>query len=171
MHAEQRRKEVLARLRQSEKPVSATALAKQFAVSRQIIVGDIALLRASGQAIDATPRGYLLRRQDRGVVRTIAVRHGPEQTAQELFACVDNGCTVLDVIVEHPVYGQITGQLQLRSRYDVQQFLDQSQREQAEPLSRLTDGIHLHTLRCPGEEAYQRVCTALGQAGILLEET
>lgn len=171
MNAQQRREGVLAQLRQSEKPVSATALARQFSVSRQIIVGDIALLRASGQEIDATPRGYLLRRQDAGLTRTIACHHDREGMARELFFCVDNGCTVLDVIVEHPLYGQLTGQLQLASRYDVQQFLEQSDREQAAPLSLLTAGIHLHTLRCPSEEAYRRVCAALREAGILLEET
>lgn len=170
MNAQQRREGVLAQLRQSDRPMSATALAKQFSVSRQIIVGDIALLRAGGQAIDATPRGYLLRRQDQGLVRTIAVHHDVEDTARELLTCVDNGCEVLDVIVDHPLYGQLTGQLHLSSRYDVQQFLEQTQREQAAPLSRLTGGIHLHTLRCPNEEAYHRVCTALRQAGILLEE-
>lgn len=171
MNAQQRREGVLLQLRQSEKPVSAAALAKQFSVSRQIIVGDIALLRAGGQSIDATPRGYLLRRRREGLVRTVAVCHSGAEIAQELYACVDNGCAVLDVIVEHPLYGQLTGQLQLRSRYDVQQFLEQSEQEQAAPLSRLTDGIHLHTLCCPDEEAYQRVCAALRKAGILLEES
>lgn len=170
MNAQQRREGVLARLRQGERPLSATALAKEFSVSRQIIVGDIALLRAAGQAIDATPRGYLLRRQDSGLLRTIACCHDRAGMARELLACVDNGCTVLDVIVEHPLYGQLTGQLQLSSRYDVEQFLRQSDRAQAEPLSRLTDGIHLHTLRCPDEDAYRRVCAALAADGILLKE-
>lgn len=171
MNAQQRREAVLDRLRWSERPLSATALAKECSVSRQIIVGDIALLRASGQKIDATPRGYLLQRRDQGLNRTIACHHDREGMAKELFLCVDNGCTVLDVIVEHPLYGQLTGQLQLASRYDVQQFLEQCDREQAAPLSLLTDGIHLHTLRCPDEEAYQRICASLRADGILLEES
>lgn len=170
MNARERREQVLTRLMESQKPLSATALARQFSVSRQIIVGDIALLRAGGQAIDATPRGYLLRRQDSGLVRTIAVQHGPEDTERELTICVDNGCVVQDVIVEHPLYGQITAQLRLHSRYEVQQFLQQCQREQAAPLSRLTRGVHLHTLSCPDQESYERVCAALEQAGILLKE-
>ncbi len=167
MQTQQRRTSVLQTIQQSDSPISASTLAARFAVSRQIIVGDVALLRAEGHAIEATPRGYLLRRQEEGILRTIAVCHTGEQTGTELNTCVDNGCTVLDVMVEHPVYGQLTGALQLASRYDVEQFLQRS--KQANPLSMLTDGIHLHTLRCPDEGAYQRVCEQLGQMGILLE--
>ena len=160
---------VLSRLREAEQPLSATALAKECSVSRQIIVGDIALLRAAGEEIHATPRGYLLQSRPQGLVRTIACNHDEAGMEQELLLCVDHGCTVIDVVVEHPVYGQLTGRLQLASRYDVQQFLEQSRREQAAPLSFLTKGIHTHTLLCPNEDAYERVRKALREAGILLE--
>ena len=83
---------------------------------------------------------------------------------------VDNGCTVLDVIVEHPVYGQLTGQLQISSRYDVEQFLARVQAHDAAPLSMLTGGIHLHTLRCPDAAACERACAALKAAGLLLDD-
>ena len=79
---------------------------------------------------------------------------------------VDNGCAVLDVIVEHPVYGQLTGALQLASRYDVQQFIRRA--DAAQPLSLLTEGVHLHTLSCPGEDAFARVVEELDRAGFLL---
>ncbi|MBQ5671776.1 MAG: transcription repressor NadR, partial [Oscillospiraceae bacterium] len=113
MNAETRRKKILEQLSASDKPVSATALAKMFSVSRQVIVGDIALLRASGADITATPRGYVLSKEAVGHTRTVAVQHSPQQTKQELCIFVDNGCTVEDVIVEHPIYGQIVGQLHL----------------------------------------------------------
>lgn len=64
----------------------------------------------------------------------------------ELNAIVDQGCTVIDVIVEHPIYGQLTGPLQLSSRYDVVQFVDRCRQSDALPLSNLTEGIHLHTI-------------------------
>lgn len=169
MNAAQRRAAVLAALRAAAAPVSATALAKEFAVSRQIIVGDVALLRAGGEDIFATPRGYVLNRETGGVKRTVACRHTPGEMPEELYAMVDNGCTVLDVIVEHPVYGQLTGQLQLASRYDVDQWLARVAEEQAAPLSTLTGGIHLHTLRCPDEAAYARVKAALKAKGFLAE--
>ena len=170
MHAEERRETILKLLRQSAQPVSASTLAGQLSVSRQIIVGDIAILRAGGAEISATPRGYVLPQATDGITRTIACRHTLVQTGQELDILVDNGCTVLDVIVEHPVYGQLTGQLQISSRYDVQQFLARVQAHDAAPLSILTGGIHLHTLRCPDEAACARACAALKAAGLLLDD-
>ena len=89
---------------------------------------------------------------------------------RELLICVDNGCTVLDVVVEHPVYGQLVGQLQVASRYDVEQFINRVRSGSARPPSELTGGIHLHRLRCPSEEAYHRVCRQLDEAGFLLKD-
>lgn len=168
MEATFRRQAILDRLRTADRPVSASALAAGLNVSRQIIVGDIALLRAGGAEISATPRGYVLPRATDGITRTIACRHTLAQTGQELDILVDNGCTVLDVIVEHPVYGQLTGQLQISSRYDVEQFLARIRDSDAAPLSMLTGGLHLHTLCCPNEDAYTRACAALKAAGLLL---
>ena len=166
--AEERRKGIEQVLSQSPGPVSAAALARRFGVSRQIIVGDVALLRAAGAAIDATPRGYVTRRGSVGLVRQVACRHAAADMEQELNIMVDNGCTVLDVAVDHPVYGQLTGALHLRSRYDVQQFVVRC--AEARPLSVLTEGIHLHTLICPDEAAWERVRAARAAAGFLLEE-
>ena len=169
MKAEERRR-AIAKTLTAEHPVSATALAGQFSVSRQIIVGDIALLRAGGMDIAATPRGYVLPAPAAGLVRTLACRHRADQMEEELNAMVDQGCTVLDVIVEHPIYGQLTGQLQISSRYDVGQFVQRCRRQEAAPLSQLTEGIHLHTVACPSQEAYDRVRESLSKLGFLLEE-
>ena len=83
---------------------------------------------------------------------------------------VDNGCTVVDVIVEHAIYGQISGRLDLSSRYDVAQFVEKLSTEDAPPLSSLTGGVHLHTLLCPDEDAYQRVCSQLEKENLLFKE-
>ena len=168
MTAESRRSAVLAAISSTNQPISATVLAKQFGVSRQIIVGDVALLRATGAKISATPRGYVIQQDITGIIRQVATRHNGDQMEEELNIIVDHGCTVLDVIVDHPIYGQLAGQLQLSSRYDIQQFVARS--AQAQPLSLLTEGIHLHTLSCPSEEAYERVCDALQQVGLLLDQ-
>ena len=167
MTAQQRRDAILDTLTQAAGPVSAGALAGRFGVSRQLIVGDVALLRAGGAAIDATARGYVIRRSRDGLRRQVACRHQAADMEKELQIMVDNGCTVLDVIVEHPVYGQLTGGLDLASRYDVREFIRRSQA--AQPLSLLTEGVHLHTLVCPGEEAFLRVREELADAGFLLE--
>lgn len=164
MDAQERRQAIARRLEEASGPVSAAVLAREHSVSRQIIVGDIALLRASGMDIVATPRGYKLG-ESRGLARTVACVHTGEETEQELLAMVDNGCTVIDVVVDHPLYGQITGQLSLSSRYDVRQFVEKARN--TAPLSSLTAGVHIHHLRCPSEEAYQRVCRDLEALGLL----
>ena len=167
MRAEERRQAILEHLRQSSRPVSAGLLAERFSVSRQVVVGDVALLRASGADISATPRGYVILKADRGLIRRVACRHDGRGMEAELCAVVDQGCSVLDVIVDHPVYGQLTGPLQLSSRYDVGQFL--SRCAGARPLSDLTGGIHLHTLSCPDEDAFRRTRESLAALGVLWE--
>ena len=170
MDAQERRQAVARRLEEARDPVSAAALAREFSVSRQIIVGDVALLRAGGMDIAATPRGYVLPEQPAGLVRTLACRHNGEQMEAELNAIVDQGCTVIDVIVDHPIYGQLTGALNLSNRYEVGQFISRCQEYSAVPLSLLTEGIHLHTVLCPSQEAFDRVREALGALGVLLED-
>lgn len=169
MQAEERRQAICEQLQTADHPVSAAALAARFSVSRQVIVGDIALLRAAGANISATPRGYVIQKSPAGLIRRIACRHSAADMKEELNAVVDQGCTVLDVIVDHPIYGQLTGPLQLSSRYDVEQFMLRCAQADAQPLSALTEGIHLHTLSCPGEDAFQRVQAALREMGILIE--
>lgn len=167
MNTAERRVRILEYLRSSDRPLSATALAQRLSVSRQIIVGDVALLRAAGEAVTATPRGYVLERPRPGLERRVACLHRPEDMERELTLMVDQGCTVENVIVEHPVYGQLTGPLELSSRYDVAEFLQKVAENAAQPLSALTGGIHLHTLRCPGREVFQRTMAALDEAGFL----
>ena len=168
MNAAERRTQILQRLKAADKPLSATALAGELSVSRQIIVGDVALLRAAGEEITATPRGYMLDRRGAGERFTVACRHQPGDMARELNIMVDHGCVVEDVVVEHSVYGQLVGQLALSSRYDVAVFIRKVSESDSKPLSDLTGGIHLHTLRCPDRETLERVTKALAQAGFLL---
>lgn len=152
----------------ADKPVSATALAGRFGVTRQVVVGDIALLRAEGRSVIATPRGYIIPAPD-GFLRTIACVHNTAQTRDELNAMVDCGCTVIDVVVEHPVYGQLTAPLAISSRYDVEQFIEKMASASASPLSALTEGIHLHTLSCPDEEVFVHLRDKLREMGMLFE--
>lgn len=166
MTASERRQQIARLLSASQAPISATTLSQELGVSRQIIVGDIALLRAAGQEITATARGYVIPTQN-GLLRRIACMHAAEETRDELDAMVDCGCTVVDVIVEHPVYGQLTAPLHLSSRLDVEQFMKRM--DGAAPLSQLTGGVHLHTLSCPDETAYEHLLQLLRQRGFLVE--
>ena len=94
MNAKERRSLIISKLKESENPVSASALAKQLSVSRQVIVGDVALLRASGMKISATPRGYILESNGSSgfpYIGLLPCNHTPEQTRDELYAIVDFG--------------------------------------------------------------------------------
>lgn len=165
-----RKEKIIEEIKKSDKPISASTLAKKLGVSRQIIVGDVALIRASGTNIIATPRGYILDSKQQNQTYTIAVNHSQEQMADELYTIVDLGGCAIDVIVDHPVYGQLTGKLHLSSRYDVDQFIKKVNNNQAKPLSQLTNGLHLHTIQCPNEDTYQRIVSALDEKGYLFKK-
>lgn len=170
MDAASRRRAIAEALAGANAPVAAGALGERFGVSRQIVVGDIALLRAQGLDIVATPRGYVLGSgQESGPRRTVACVHDFEGMERELNIMVDNGCVVLDVVIEHAVYGQLTGELHLKNRHDVQEFMRRSRENGGSPLSTLTGGIHIHTLLCPDEASFERCTAALREAGLLLE--
>jgi len=170
MAADLRRKQIEDYLKENTDPVSATQLAKRFAVSRQVIVGDIALMRAAGLSITATPRGYIINTDvnTEDYTFTIACSHSYEDMASELYTIVDNGGSVLNVTVEHPVYGQIVAELRVFSRYDVDLFLKNIEENNAQPLSKLTGGIHLHTIRCKDSQTKERILEALKKENILL---
>ena len=170
MNAVQRREKILEQLHGAAGPISASTLASQLGVSRQIVVGDVALLRAGGAQIEATPRGYQFHPAPGGYTGILACVHKtPEQMRTELYTVVDQGGIVVDVAVENPLYGELKGNLNLASRYDVQNFMEQAASTPEGLLSRMTGGVHLHTLRCPDEETFRRIEAALRQAGILYD--
>lgn len=173
MNAAERRTKITHLLMQTQKPLSATALAAQCGVSRQIIVGDVALLRAGGLSVLATPRGYILESTTAAPVqpeRRVVCRHGDDRLLEELYTVVDLGGALLDVTVEHSVYGQICAPLHIFSRYDADMFCEKLKSPAARPLCELTGGIHLHTLRAQDEETLDRVIQGLKEKGFLLTD-
>jgi len=166
----ERRRQILAWMRGHSDPVRGSELARRFRVSRQCLVQDVAILRAAGEEIMATPRGYQILKPSEAAYRAVlACRHRPEQTEEELQTLVDYGVRVLDVIVEHPLYGELRGSLMLESRADVQDFLAQVRSSKATLLSALTDGVHLHTVEASRPEAIARAKAELRKRGILLK--
>lgn len=170
MNGEQRRIWILNQLQTAKTPLSATRLAQMTGVSRQIVVGDVALLRAGGEQIEATPRGYRMIPQTEAVTFLVACRHSQmQQIRQELYLIVDNGGTVQDVIVENPIYGQITAKLHIGNRCEADLFLQKATKENQSLLSNLTDGVHLHTVQCKDKRSAEHIKTELQKAGILYQ--
>lgn len=170
MTGEKRRQIILEKLKTSDVPVSATAFADEFGVTRQIVVADVALLRASGYPIRAEHKGYVIDKQDSdGIIKRIVVKHGKDNLVDELYAIVDNGGKVVDVVVEHSVYGKLSGELNLASRYDVDCFVQKVNDTGACPLSLLTEGLHVHTIAVKDEQSFERIKTQLDKLGILIE--
>ncbi|MGI6548350.1 MAG: transcription repressor NadR [Bacillota bacterium] len=151
-------------------PKTGGELAAELGVTRQVIVQDIAVLRAAGEEIIATPRGYTINRHYPGQTGTIACQHGMARVQEELYTIVDLGGEVVDVIVEHPIYGQITGSLHLTCRRDVDAFLADLEKGDARLLSSLTDGVHLHTVAVRKSDDLDRIRQELADRGLLLGE-
>ena len=169
MDAELRREQLLNIIEQQAQPVSASALSKELNVSRQIIVGDVALLRARGHGIIATARGYMIPSADKAAhyLGKIVCRHAPGNTRDELYTIVDLGAVVVNVIVEHGYYGEITGSLNLATRKDVDFFMEEVETSEVKLLSELTMGVHVHTISCRDKVHFEEVCRMLEAVGYL----
>lgn len=170
MNQTERRRKILDILRDADTSISASKLADEFGVTRQIIVSDIAILRANGHKIIATRRGYVIEKaEDGSVVESIVCRHSAGDTLQEFYTIIDNGGCIDNVIVEHPIYGQISADLNIRSRYDADEFVRIAKATNATQLCDLTGGLHIHTIRVPDKDAYERIIEGLEKAGILVQ--
>lgn len=171
MDGKERRIQLLARLKEVGVPLTGTYLAKELKVSRQVIVGDFAILRASGIAVYATPQGYVLptTQNEENKKVTLACKHERDNLEQELAIIIDNGGKVIDVIVEHPLYGELTANLMLNSRRDLADFLHKLDESKATQLASITGGVHLHTVEVTNCEMLARIENELKAAGILMK--
>ncbi|NRD75978.1 transcription repressor NadR [Bacillus sp. BRMEA1] len=169
---EERRAFILELLKESTAPLTGSDLASRTNVSRQVIVGDITLLKAKNEPIIATSQGYIYLNQASGnsvYEKIIACRHTPEQTEKELNIMVDHGVLVKDVKIEHAVYGDLTASIMVSNRQDVKQFMDKIRFTKAALLSELTGGIHLHTISARNEQTLNQAEDALRKEGFLME--
>jgi len=169
MNAQKRREKIIELLKVQENPLSGKELAKYFNVTRQIIVQDIAILRAAGQDIIATAQGYMLKYASPFITKKIAVCHSENLTQEELTIFIECGCKVLDVIVEHPLYGELNGMLMLSDSSDVKDFIYSMKIHEAVLLSQLTNGIHLHTVEAINNDCIKKAEERLRERGLLLE--
>lgn len=163
-----RRERIMEILKAERKPVSGTEIAGRVGVSRQVVVQDIALLRTSYKNIVSTNRGYLLYQEPpepQEYKRVVKVRHQKEDIERELNCVVDVGGYVLDVIVEHEIYGQLIGNLSVYNRADVKRFIERVEGYQTKPLTELTQGVHFHTIGAKTEEILEAAVNALVKEG------
>ncbi|OYQ66636.1 transcription repressor NadR [Aerococcus sp. 1KP-2016] len=176
MKAADRRDALLNALTNARGPLKANTLADAFGVSRQIIVGDVAILRASDHDIIATNQGYLLATkataQDNSRYRgKIVCQHDSDQAVNELAMIVDRGGWVENIEIDHPYYGIIKATLTIQSHADITHFTAEMASHKGAMLSSLTNGIHLHTITAPDKTVFDEIKRDLFAAGILLDES
>ena len=166
MKAEERRKELIRRLQAAREPISASRLAAAFGVSRQVIVQDIAILRAGGVGITALSKGYLLDKVA-SARRVFKLLHSDEDVERELNIIVDAGGTVVDVFVFHKVYGTVRAEMGISSRLHVDRFLQDIASGKSSLLKNVTAGYHYHTVSADTEETLDVIEEKLKQNGFL----
>lgn len=171
MDGKERRKMIEEILSRENRPISGTELARRLGVSRQVVVQDVALLRAEDIKILSTNKGYILRRltDDRkeACVRVFRSSHRTEDILDELQTIVDYGGRILDVFVEHDVYGEIHADLVINNRLDAVEFVDMLGRSKDLPLKSLTGGCHYHTVTADSVRNLDRIEEELKNKGYL----
>ena len=166
MSGEERRGKIIQALKNSDKAVSATPLAKEFDVSRQVIVQDVALLRANGKNIFSTNRGYLIQ-EDEETTRVFKVQHEDDEVEKELTTIVDLGGTVEDVFVYHKVYGVLRAEMNIKSRMDIRNYMEEIRSGKSSLLKNVTSGYHYHTVRAERVEILDMIQEELQKKGLL----
>ena len=171
MNGEKRREEILRLLKQRGEPLSGTALAKQFSVSRQVIVQDIALMRAENHRITSTNKGYIYRAEEEENIqpkRVFHVKHNTEQVFEEFQIVIELGGKILDVAVEHELYGQIRVDLLIETLQDAKDFQNRLSACKDNPLKVLTDDCHYHTVAAPSEKLLDLIQRELAEKEFLV---
>ena len=164
MKLSKRQKEIIKFLQESNDPISGEVLGEKFGVSRQVIVKDIGMLKAFGVEIVSTDKGYKI---DTGkkLTKIIESSHDDNAIKDELNTIVDNGGVVIDIFINHPVYGVIRKDLDIKSRNGVNNFVKNM--DISTPLKNLTANVHYHTISAKDEESLKKIEKALGEKGYL----
>ena len=169
MTGSKRREEIVNKIKSSTSPIPGKTLAHLYDVSRQVIVQDIALLRTAGYDIISTNRGYLLN-APHTISRIFKVSHTDDQTEDELCSIVDLGGTVVNVMVNHRVYGHMEAPLGISSRLKIKEFIDDIKSGKSSPLKNITSNYHYHTVEADSEKTLDLIEKALKEKGYLITE-
>ena len=171
MDGEARRKKIMEILEEGTRPISGTELSKMLGVSRQIVVGDVALMRAANSSIIATNKGYILDRADKAVSSIrLRFRHKPEDIFDELCTITDLGARVKNIEISHPVYGEVSVDINVNSRVEAKEYAQAMMETSASHLSSLTGNYHFHEISADNELTLLRVQKALNDKGYLVKQ-
>lgn len=170
MNSKDRRNEIQKLLYLSKYPIKGGALASKFNVTRQVIVKDIAILRAEGLNIIATPEGYIFNKLRNLYKKVFAIHHSKDDIRIELETIIKYGGIIEDIIVEHPLYGEIKAMIMIKTLDDINNFIRSFDTSNAMPLSILTEGIHLHTISAETEEILDKIEKDLSDKRFILGE-
>lgn len=170
MSGEERRTQIKEYLASQKHPVSGTSLAREFGVSRQVIVQDIALLRSAQVDIVSTNRGYVFTSTSSSrICRTFKCCHTDEQAEDELNCIVDQGGNVESVFVNHKLYGRIEAKMHIHSRRDVKEFMDGIHSGKSTLLKNVTSDYHYHTVSAEREDILDDIESELSSRGYLVQ--
>ena len=162
-----RRNKIIEIIRKSDNPVSGASMAKKLDVSRQVIVTDIALIRANGVSVTSTNRGYVIDSGNK-CKRIIKSRHTDEQILDELFTIVDNGGCAENIIINHRYYNRLEAPLNVSSRRAAKEFMDAIESGKSKSLSSATSGYHYHVISADSEDTLDVIENELKEKGYWL---
>ena len=170
MSSNERREKLLQILKKSDKPVKGSELSVELQVSRQVVVKDIALLRASGLEIIATSNGYIVLDSVKNEFKIKCKNHNSDdELYDELQTIIDLGGKVKDVIVEHPTYGVLKADLNVATNRDLRNFMQKAATNEFKQLSVLSPDYHIHTIEVDNDEIFEEKQKELKLKNILFE--
>ena len=169
MKAVERRKIISDILLNSDTPITGSELAERMGVSRQIIVQDVALLKAAGHNILSTHNGYVIQNSPMAE-RAFKMHHTSEQTEDELNTIVSLGGTIVDVFVWHKVYGKMSAALNIYSKYHIDKFINSVRSGKSTELMGITSGYHYHTVRAETNDILEKIENALIKKGYIVDD-
>ena len=165
-----RRTELLRILREANHAITGSQLSSRLGVSRQAIVTDVAILRAAGEDIVGSTRGYRMNDATGGLTAVIGCSHPPNRGREEFEILIDRGITVLDVSVDHSIFGTLRAPILIETRGDIDRYSERIIKAGEMPLSVITRGVHAHTVRARNIDALEAAKRELSERGILLDD-
>ena len=167
MTGTERREAIICEMQEDNAPLSGTKLASIYGVSRQVIVQDIALLRANGNDIFSTNKGYLIQPQEAVHSRVFKLINTSAEEEEKLNLIIDSGGRIKDVFVYHKVFGVIRADMNIKSRRDIRHYMDELNSGKSQALNNVTSGYHYHTIAADDEQTLDLIQEELQKRGFL----